>query len=277
MTAITLAQLYVYPIKSCGGYTLEQAELLTSGLKHDRNFMVVDAQTGHFVTQRTLPQMALISTEYKLGTIVVRAPGMLRLDLPLDVAGEAMQVTVWDDTVDAFDMGEVAAQWFSVFLKRPLRLVRFDPAFDRICNRDWTGTHQARVEFADGYPLLVISNASLSQINQRLPHGVEPVAMSRFRPNIVLDGLEPFEEDAVDTLQFGEVVLKLVKPCTRCEIPNIEQTTGQLMQEPMRTIGSFRANAKMNSALCVGMHAIVIAGAGDSLSVNQSGKTQIAF
>ncbi len=147
MIAITLAQLYVYPIKSCGGYMLKQAELLTNGLKHDRTFMVVDAQTGHFVTQRTLPQMALISTEYKLGTIVVRAPGMLRLDLPLDVAGEAMQVTVWNDTVDAFDMGEVAAQWFSVFLKRPLRLVRFDPAFDRICNPDWTGTHQARVEF----------------------------------------------------------------------------------------------------------------------------------
>ncbi len=277
MIAITLAQLYVYPIKSCGGYMLEQAELLINGLKHDRTFMVVDAQTGHFVTQRTLPQMALISTEYKLGTIVVRAPGMLRLDLPLDVAGEAMQVTVWDDTVDAFDMGEVAAQWFSIFLKRPLRLVRFDPAFDRICNRDWTGTHQARVEFADGYPLLVISNASLSQINQRLPHGVDPVAMSLFRPNIVLDGLEPFEEDAVDTLQFGEVVLKLVKPCTRCEIPNIEQTTGQRMQEPMGTLGDFRSNAKMNGAVCVGMNAIVIAGAGDNLSVNQSGKTQIAF
>lgn len=278
MIAVTLSQLYVYPIKSCGGYSVSSVEVAETGLKHDRTFMLVDKQTGQFVTQRTFPHMALISTEYKLGAIVVRAPGMMRLDLPLDVAGEPMEVTVWKDTLKALDMGEVAAHWFSTFLKHPLRLVRFDPEVDRICNRRWTGQHEARLEFADGFSLLVMSNASLVQINQRLAQtGAKPVEMNRFRPNIVLEGLDAFEEDAVGLLQFGEVILKCVKPCVRCEVPNIEPKTGQLSQEPINTLAGFRTNAQMKGAICVGMNAIVIAGAGNALQIAQGGNAEIAF
>ena len=278
MIEVSLSKLYVYPIKSCRGYSVSDIEIAETGLKHDRTFMLVDKQTHHFVTQRTFPQMSLISTEYKLGTIVVRAPGMLRLDLPLDIVGDVIQVSVWQDKVNAFDMGDVAAHWFSTFLKHAVRLVRFDPEGDRICSRRWTGAQTGKVEFADGFSLLVMSSASLAHINQRLEEkAAKPVSMNRFRPNIVLDNLEPFEEDAIDTLRLGDIVLKFVKPCSRCEIPNIEVETGQMMQEPMMTLASFRSNSKMKGAICVGMNAVVIGGAGKSLQTGQLGTAQIAF
>lgn len=275
---ITIAALNIYPIKSCGGYSVDQTLALTSGLDGDRLFMVVDAATGLFVTQRQWPQMARITTRYRLDHVQVRAPGMLRLDLPIDVAGPPITVTVWRDTLQAFDMGPVAAQWFSDFLQRDLRLVRFDPDQVRLSAGDWPGGSQVAHQFADGFPLLVLSRASMNDINQRLTAlGEEQLSINRFRANIVLDGLDAFEEDYLDTLQFGDVLVQLTRPCPRCEVPNTDQTTAVRGDQPMRMLASYRAKPAQQGAICVGMNAYFSAGLEQTLAVGQTGLAKLAF
>jgi uncharacterized protein YcbX len=146
----TIAQLWVYPVKSCAGISLTEAELTDTGLLYDRAWMVVDSD-GEFVTQRELPRMALIQTAFKMGQLVLRAPGMLALHLALDAAEGPLKVRVWDDEVQAYDMGDLAAQWFSDFLGQPLRLARFDPEVRRVCSLKWTGGREAVTQFADGF------------------------------------------------------------------------------------------------------------------------------
>jgi uncharacterized protein len=278
MPAITITELNIYPIKSCGGYAVQSAAALQSGLEDDRTFMVVDADTGHFVTQRQVPQMALIKAEYRMGSVQARAPGMMRLDLPLDVAGEPLQVTVWDDTVGAFDMGDVAAQWFSDFLRRKVRLARFDPDVQRLSASDWPGGTQVPHQFADGFPLLVISRASLTDLNERLAErGIGAMAMNRFRPNIVIDGLDAFDEDYVSALQFGDVTVQLTRPCGRCEIPNTNQETAERLEEPMRTLSTYRVKADHHGLVCVGMNGYFSAGFEAMLTVGQAGVAELAF
>ncbi|HEY0200243.1 MAG TPA: MOSC N-terminal beta barrel domain-containing protein, partial [Burkholderiaceae bacterium] len=195
-----IAQLFVYPIKSCAGIALGEALLTETGLDLDRAWMVVDEQ-GVFVTQRELPRMALVQPTLRTDDMVLRAPGMLALHIALDKAEHPATVRVWKDTVQAWDMGNLAAQWFSDFLGRRLRLVRFDPEQQRLSNPRWTGGIQALHQFSDGFVLLVTSEASLDDLNARLAatgHGM--VGIERFRPNLVLTGVEPHDEDRVDTL-----------------------------------------------------------------------------
>ena len=163
----TITRLFVYPVKSCAAVTLDHATLTKTGLEFDRAWMVVDAH-GQFVTQRELPRMALIQPQLKTFEMVLRAPGMLDLYVQLDKVEQPVQATVWQDTVPAFDMGDLAAQWFSDFLGRPLRLVRFDPDHRRLSSAQWTGDAKGLNQFSDGYAVLVISEASLAGLNQRL-------------------------------------------------------------------------------------------------------------
>ncbi|MDL2337818.1 MAG: MOSC N-terminal beta barrel domain-containing protein, partial [Pseudomonadota bacterium] len=228
---VRLAALYVHPIKSCGGLAPDDALLIETGLEFDRAWMVVDAQ-DKFVTQRQVPRMALIQPTLKALDMVLRAPGMLALHLPLGEVGAAVRVTLWNDEVAAFDMGDAAAQWFSDFLGRPLRLVRFDPDQKRLASAQWTGPIAAEAAFSDEYPLLITSQASLDELNRRLvAGGVSPVTMQRFRPNLVLDGLDAHGEDHLDEVCFdtpeGPVRLKLVKPCSRCSIPDVDPLTAE--------------------------------------------------
>ena len=176
----TIARLFVYPVKSCAGIEVQQALLTETGLDLDRAWMVVDAQ-GMFLTQRSLPHMALIRPQLKSDEMVLRAPGMLALHVAIDAVEAPATVTVWRDTVPAWDMGPVAAQWFSDFLGQPCRLVRFDPEHRRLSSLEWTDGMEAPNQFADGFPLLVTSEASLNDLNARLTaggHGV--VGMERF-------------------------------------------------------------------------------------------------
>ena len=170
----TIEELWVYPVKSCAGIPLRESELTDTGLLYDRAWMVVDAE-GEFVSQRELPRMALIQPSFKMGQLMLRAPGMLSLHLGLDVAEGPLKVRVWDDAVDAYDMGDVAAQWFSDFLGpdapahlKRLRLARFDPDVKRPCDPAWTGGREATTQFADGFGLLVTSNASLADLQGRI-------------------------------------------------------------------------------------------------------------
>src|SRR4051812_30146568 len=187
--------------------------------------MVVDA-SGRFVSQRELPRMALIRPTLKLSELVLRAPGMLALHVALDAVEGPTRATVWNDEVAAYDMGALTAQWFSDFLGQKLRLVRFDPEQRRLADRRWTGALEAETAFQDGFQLLVVSGASLDELNRRLSvAGTPPVTVARFRPNIVLDGLDAHGEDGLDEIAFatddGPIRLRLVKPCARCPIPDV--------------------------------------------------------
>jgi uncharacterized protein YcbX len=270
----TIAQLWVYPVKSCAGISLTEAELTDTGLLYDRAWMVVDAD-GEFVTQRELPRMALIQTAFKMGQLVLRAPGMLALHLALDAAEGPLKVRVWDDEVQAYDMGDLAAQWFSDFLGRPLRLARFDPEVRRVCSLKWTGGREAVTQFADGFSLLVTSTGSLDELNTRLgAAGHAPVEMLRFRPNIVLAGVEAHDEDRVGAMRIGtgdgaSALIEPVKPCGRCPIPNIDPATATSSPEVNDTLQVYRQDPRLDGAITFGMNAIVLEGDGQVLRVGQ--------
>lgn len=277
----TIERLFIYPVKSCAGVELTEALLTETGFDLDRSWMVVD-DGGVFVTQRDRPRMALIRPQLKGEEIVLRAPGMLALHLRADVVEAATQVRIWDDALPAYDMGDVAAQWFSDFLApdrpagappRPLRLVRFDPEQRRLASRKWTGEVEAQNQFSDGFPLLVTSTASLDGLNRRLQaKGLEPVTMERFRPNIVLAGIEEHDEDRLDTLHIttteGPVLLRPVKPCARCPIPNIDPLTAARSTDVGDMLQTYRLDPRVDG-VTFGMNAITVEGMDRVLRVGQ--------
>jgi uncharacterized protein YcbX len=268
-----IARLFVYPVKSCAGVEVTQALLTETGLDLDRAWMVVDAQ-GEFVTQRELPRMALVRPQFKHGEVVLRAPGMLALHLAVDRVEQPLKVRIWDDEVEAFDMGDLAAQWFSDFLGKRLRLARFDPDHRRLSKPQWTDGLEALNQFSDGFALLVISEASLQGLNQRLmAAGRGAVAMERFRPNLVLSGLEAHDEDRLDVLRIatedGEIQLRLVKPCQRCSIPNIDPASAEIDPQVGDVLQAYRQNERLSGAVTFGMNAIVLGGVEQSLRVGQ--------
>jgi uncharacterized protein YcbX len=276
-----LARLFVYPVKSCAGVELREALLTETGLDLDRAWMVVDEQ-GSFVTQRELPRMALIQPRLKLSEVILRAPGMLALHLSVETVEEPVQVRVWDDEVPAFDMGDVAAQWFTDFLGRKLRLVRFDPDHRRLSSQKRTGGAEALNQFSDGYPLLVASTASLDGLNARLAAaGHAPVGMERFRPNLVLEGVEAHDEDRLDVIRIatgdGEVQLRPVKPCARCPIPNIDPATAEIDPAVTDMLQAYRRNEVVGGAVTFGMNAIVVAGLDQTLRVGQAVSADYRF
>jgi uncharacterized protein len=277
----TLHSLYVHPVKSCAGIAVQQSLLVETGLELDRAWMLVDEQ-GAFVTQREQPRLALVQTSLRRSDLLLRAPGMLALHVALDRVETPVRVQVWDDWVQAYEMGALAAQWFSDFLGRRVRLVRFDPQFTRPSASRWTGAHKAQTAFADGFALLVTSTASLAELNRRLEaRGAAAVDMRRLRPNIVLDGIEAHDEDHIDSLEIdtpqGTVQLKLVKPCARCTIPGVDPATGVQGFEVIDALASYRSDARFDGAATFGMNAIVIRGIEHELAVGQACRASFGF
>ena len=270
--ATQIARLFVYPIKSCAGVELQEAMLTETGLDLDRAWMVVDSG-GEFVSQRELPRMALVKVQLKFSEVVLRAPGMLALHLQIDTVEAPARARVWNDEVSAFDMGDTAAQWFTDFLGRKLRLVRFDPDEQRLSSRKWTGGVEALNQFSDGFPLLVTSEGSLAELNRRLlAAGHEAVGMERFRPNIVLAGLEAHDEDRLGDMRIAadaEVVLRPVKPCGRCPIPNIDPATAVSTPFVNDALQAYRSNPVLDGAVTFGMNLIVLEGFDQVLRVGQ--------
>lgn len=269
----TVARLFVHPIKSCAAVEVQEAVLTDTGLDLDRAWMVVDPE-GVFVSQRELPRMALIRPQLKTFEMVLRAPGMLALYLAIDGVEAPCTARVWKDTVKAYDMGNLAAQWFSDFLGRPLRLVRFDPEQRRLSSLQWTSGLEAPNQFSDGFPVLVCSEASVDELNQRLGQaGHAPVGVERFRANVVLAGVESFDEDRLEDIVIraddGAVVLRPVKPCTRCPIPDIDPATAVSSPEVGDTLRTFRRDDRVGGGITFGMNAIVIEGAERVLRVGQ--------
>jgi uncharacterized protein YcbX len=267
-----LARLFVYPVKSCAGVEVNESVLTPAGLDLDRAWMVVD-EHGEFVTQRELPRMALVRPQLKHTEVVLRAPGMLALHLAIDAVEAPARVRLWGEEVPAYDMGNVAAQWFSDFLGAKLRLVRFDPDHQRLSSLKWTGGVEAPNLFNDGYPLLVVSQASLDGLNARLAaRGQAAVGMERFRPNLVIDGLHEHDEDRLDWLRIAAaepVVLRPVKPCPRCPMPDIDPATADVGHVVSDALRGYRQDPRLDGAVSFGMNLIVIEGAEQLLRVGQ--------
>jgi len=268
-----LSQLILYPIKSCAGMEVTEAVATVSGLSaqgvHDREWMLV-APDGQFLTQREFPRMATVVPRVEGDSLVVTAPGMAPLSLPLarQAGTETLRVQIWDDFIDAADCGDAAASWFEQVLGGACRLVRFLPGLDRPTSTTWTGGAPSSARFADAYPLLLIGSSALDEINARmLAAGRAALPMDRFRPNLVVDGTDPFEEDYTASLQAGDILIKPVKPCARCPIPAIDQATGIPGPDPLDILQSWRAKAILDGAVCVGMNCIVAAGQGGVLRV----------
>ena len=279
--AVTLAALRLHPIKSCAGIELPEALLVETGLELDRAYMVVDP-AGAMLTQRELPRMALVRPTLRGDEMVLRAPGMLALHVRLDTVEAPTRVRVWDDIVKAYDMGALAAQWFSDFLGRPLRLVRFDPDERRLSDPAWTGPQPAATAFADGFALLVANAASLDELNARLAaRGAAPVAMARFRPNLVLQGLAPYDEDHLAAIEIdtpeGPVRLRLVKPCVRCAIPNLDPDSAGAGPEPGATLAGYRADPRLQGGITFGVNAVVEQGLDCVLRPGQAVRPVWAF
>lgn len=278
---VTITALHIYPIKSCGGIALQETIIETYGLRHDRNWVVVedsDALSPHqsplkFITQRQLPRMACIQPMLTEHSVQLHAPGMPMLEIPLALQDETRptrSVNVWRDTLPAWDEGVQAAEWFSTFLGQSLRLMRYATPYQRICDPIWTGTDHAHTRFADGYPILLTNTASLDDLNQRLlEKGAPVIPMNRFRPNIVVSGITAFEEDYVDTFSSTALTLRVVKPCTRCSVPSVDQATGQNTGvEPTATLSTYRLDDSVQG-VTFGQNMIVTAGAGSCLRIGQ--------
>jgi uncharacterized protein len=261
----TLTDLYTYPVKSCRGIRNEAARMTATGLLDDRHWMLV-RPNGRFVTQRELPRMALVLTSLDAGALTLAAPGRAPLRVARDAHAATLDVTVWKFDGRGIDCGDAAASWISEFLETPLRLVRFDADVPRVCNPEWTPGVRAVTEFSDGYPMLVISRASLAGLNARLPFALP---MERFRPNLVIDGIEAFDEDRIHELRADGVTIRIVKPCTRCSITTTDQQTGQRDGvEPLETLKQFRFDRALHG-VTFGQNAIPVSGVGSELRVGQ--------
>lgn len=271
-----ISQLFIYPIKSCGGIEVSETQLTPTGLAMDREWMIVD-QDGQFLTQRQCPHMVWISPSISDQTLTLSAPNVLPIRIPLNFRGKPIEVTVWRDRLIADDMGDEVATWLDNYLAIPekqLRLVRFSPLSQRLSSAEWTQGLDAPNKFSDGFALLVVSQSALDEFNVRLKSkGCDPVEMNRFRPNIVLEGSGPHDEDHFDTLSIhtiaGPIALKPVKPCPRCPIPNIDPYTALSSPEVGETLAEYRAVPLLNGAICFGMNSIVQAGAGLTMHTGQ--------
>lgn len=255
-----LKEISIYPIKSLRGNAVTEALVEKRGLRHDRRWMITDRE-GMFLTQREFPRMALIAVDVGEEQVVLTAPGMDELTIPQrPVDGPRRQVTVWNSTVEAAEYPDDVNQWLSeaiggecVLFGMPAEAERHvNPLFDR---------GDDLVSFADGYPLLLIGEGSLAELNRRIAASTQqdlpprpsatspkqggehfgPLPMKRFRPNLVVAGSEPFEEDRWSRIRVGEAVFRVVRPCARCAITTVDPDRGEFDgKEPLKTLATFR-------------------------------------
>ncbi len=243
MSTITVSSLHLHPVKSCRSVAVEVTTFDAFGLVNDRRFLIVDA-ARNFQTQRSDAHIALIEARFEHGSLVLQVPRAREFRLPLDTASTGDRpVTVWRDTVPAGDMGDGVAAWLSAVLGRPSRLVRAGETFERrlpvarIPAAHADALTDVPIAFVDAFPILVISEASLEDLNGRLE---VPLPMNRFRPNIVLRGTEPHEEDRWKIIRIGDMEFRAGGHCGRCIVTTTDQTTGERGPEPLKTLGKYR-------------------------------------
>ena len=234
---ITLSQLITYPIKACRGHQVDVSDVERAGLQHDRRMMVV-TPAGDFITQRDYPKLALVTPSISGEGLTLTTPGMDNLSLPIRRTGKTVPVDIWHSSgVEAIDQGNEAAEWFSAHLGASVRLVHIADGYIRTINEKYAVHNDDHTAFADGYPILLASEEGLADLNARLD---TPIPMNRFRPNVVVQGCEPFAEDTWKRICIGGVDLAVVKPCARCVVTTIDKETLAKSKEPLKTLASYR-------------------------------------
>lgn len=240
---IQLTQLFIYPVKSLAGFAVESADVDALGLVGDRRFMVVDDE-GRFLTQRTLPRMALIRTSLSATTVNLSlADGeLISVRRASDPSAPLRNVSVWkSEGLLAEDCGEAAAAWLSRALATRCRLVRIGEKFLRPILKANVAGPGENVTFADAFPFTVISTASFADLNDRLvAQGEDALPMDRFRPNLVVSGCPAFAEDEWGRFRIGAVTFHAGGPCARCSVTTTDQATAERGKEPLRTLATYR-------------------------------------
>jgi uncharacterized protein len=238
MSTMALSQISIYPVKSARGLDLEQASLVRRGLEYDRRWMLVD-EKDRFLTQRQLSRMALIHPTLEENSLTLRAEGFTPFELPATLDGGPLRtVQVWEDQCIALSAGADVDSWLSMVLGQKVRLVYMPDECERQVDETYARSGDI-TSFADGFPLLLISEASLQDLNARLEL---PVPMRRFRPNLVISGCTPYAEDDWQRIRIGDIEFEVAKPCSRCIIPTIDTETALRTpdREPLRTLATYR-------------------------------------
>jgi uncharacterized protein YcbX len=236
LSGIFVSELNIYPLKSARGISLSEGPVTDRGFALDRCWMLVDSN-NRFLSQRQLPKLSLVEVDVKDDSLFMQAPDLPALTVSLHYKhGKKARVNIWDDYCDAQLVSSEANDWFSRFLDLNCHLVYMPDESCRPVNPKYS-VNDFSVSFADGYPFLLISQASLDGLNRRLP---ESLPMNRFRPNIVVTGCKPYAEDQWKQIQIGQVAFRVVKPCSQCKITTVDQQTGARGKEPLKTLATYR-------------------------------------
>ena len=237
---LKLSEIYIYPVKSLGGIRLDFANITTRGLENDRRFMLVD-ENGRFLSQREHPQLAIFQTEIEGKFLKIthkKTKQNLTINLSPPSQPSLLSVTIWDDNTTAVESSSEASAWFTKILEIPVRLVYMPEESHRKTDTQYSLTGEEITSFSDGYPILIIGQSSLDDLNNRLEN---PVNINRFRPNFVFTHGEPFEEDNWHEFTVGNIRFFGVKPCARCIMTTIDQETGEKKdREPLLTLNKYR-------------------------------------
>jgi uncharacterized protein len=246
----TLSNIYIYPIKSLGGISLDSSFAEKRGLKYDRRYLLVD-KTGVFLTQRQLPQMALLKLSFLENSFQVHdIKNNVKTIIPFKAeSNEKIEVQIWKDKCSAIKVNHTINEWFSDALGINCSLVYMPDNERRFIEKKYIQDNHT-VSFADAYPYLIIGQSSLDNLNSKLEI---PVPINRFRPNLVFTGGNPFEEDSWKRFKIGTAHLQAVKPCARCIITTTDQQTAERGKEPLRTLSQYR---KINEKVMFGMNVI---------------------
>ena len=252
MTELVISQLAIYPVKSMRQIQLKKSALQFGGLKYDRRWMVIDTD-GVMLTQREVVRLCLIQPELLNpeidGGLKLSAANMPEIEINVPDGSITCKAKVWDDECNAYDAGDEVADWLSQFIEIECRLVYFPDDEIRIVDQDYAQPND-HTAFSDGFPILLISQASLDDLNSRMD---EAIPMARFRPNIVVSGCEAFAEDDWKQLTVGDIGLRIVKPCSRCIVPNVDIDSAERNKEPAKTLSSYR---KRNNKIFFGQNVV---------------------
>lgn len=251
MKKLILSKIFVYPIKSIAGISLDSSNVTTHGLKYDRRWLLVD-ENNVFITQRLYPEMALIQPSIINDTFLLKhkTKNINQISIPAFLSeGKELSVKIWNDYCSAFHYNSDVDQWFSEVLNTKCKLVYMPDDSNRYIDKTYAKNNEI-VSFADGFPFLIIGQSSLDDLNSRLK---TPIPITRFRPNFVFTGGEPFEEDYLKKIKIGDVSFSVVKPCARCVITTTNQETSERSKEPLLTLSGYR---RVNNKVLFGQNLI---------------------
>lgn len=234
---LRVSELWIYPIKSLGGIQVSQARVSDRGFLHDRRWMLVN-ESGRFLSQREFPDLALLQVSLQVDSleVSVKTQPDCKIQIPFLENAHSLKVEVWEDICEAWQYPSVINDFFSDYLHQKVSLVYMPENSKRLVESKYAKNGEI-TSFSDGYPFLLIGQASLDDLNRKLS---EPIPMNRFRPNIIFEGGESYEEDTWENFSIAEIDFSCAKPCARCIVTTISQETAQIGKEPLKTLSTYR-------------------------------------